>query len=115
MVTRLLQFLDLDPARYPADALEHQPVIGSSEMVGRSGYVHFDVTTASHDVDLEPRGPGWPEGHPRRLEHLAGDSIRAMGYQIGRAADAAARPDLLTPATAPADAGGKRCVPRVPR
>src|SRR3546814_8103023 len=81
-------------------------------MVGRSGYVHFDVTTASQDVDLESRGTGWPEGQLRRLEHLAGDSMRAMGYEIGLEADAAAGRDLLSDAIVRAEAGVKRVVRR---
>src|SRR3546814_12770545 len=76
MVTRLLQFLDLDPARYPADALGHQPVIGSSEMVGRSGYVHSDGTYPSPGVDIESTGTGWPEGQPRHPTQQAGQAQR---------------------------------------
>ena len=76
----LLEFCDLDPARFDFDAARSAPVIGSSFERTEAGGLTWQPVERSSDFSPTARFEGWNRAKRERFEWLAGDLQRALGY-----------------------------------
>jgi hypothetical protein len=103
----LLEFCDLDPARFDFDAARNAPVIGSSYVRTQGGDLTWQPVERTGDFAPTTRFEEWSRAKRERFEWLAGDLQRALGYEssapTGEAGAVGAWPvynrasDLLTP------------------
>jgi len=82
-VTRVIDFLGLDPMLYPFDRVDEIPVLGSSSF-GRSNgeRVHWDPIPKDPSFDPLTRARSWPRRRLRRFAWLAGEEQRRLGYPV---------------------------------
>lgn len=78
-VPRMLDFLDLDPAALPPGTVSRLPVRGSSESAGQG---LPDWTPRPKEASFDPlsRGERWDPTMVDRFAWVAGDAMRALGY-----------------------------------
>ena len=77
---RILTAYDLDPDRYPFDAVDEVPVIGSSYHDAGEGKLHWMPVERPPDFAPVERHADWPPRRRRRFDHLAGDLLDVFGY-----------------------------------
>jgi protein-tyrosine sulfotransferase len=76
----LLDFLELDATRYDFEAACTQPVRGSSAF-GRDGRaVHWNAVPRDASFTPKERWRSWSAEKLERFDWLAGDQLRALGY-----------------------------------
>jgi hypothetical protein len=77
----LLEFCDLDPARFDFDAARNAPVIGSSFERTEGGGLTWQPIERTDQFSPTARFEGWNRAKRERFEWLAGDRQRALGYE----------------------------------
>jgi protein-tyrosine sulfotransferase len=79
LMQRLLARLDLDPARFPFDRLDHLPVIGSStsEAEGAARWQPVKRDPAFNPIG---RWRSWPKRRMKEFMDIAGDTLARAGY-----------------------------------
>lgn len=77
---RMLEFLDLDPARYGFEAARTLPVLGSCAFGRDSGPVHWNPVEKDPSFAPTARWRCWTDAQMARFDWLAGDQLRALGY-----------------------------------
>jgi hypothetical protein len=77
----LLQFCELDPARFDFDAAVDAPVIGSSFVRTDGGKLTWKPRQREEGFDPTARHSSWRRTQHERFEHVAGDLQRALGYE----------------------------------
>ena len=77
----ILEFLELDVARYDFAQAKALPVRGSSSVGRRSGEaVHWDGSPRAIDFDPVGRWRQWSRWQHARFNWIAGDALRDLGY-----------------------------------
>ena len=80
----LLEFLELDTARYDFEAARHLPVRGSSAF-GRDGHgVHWNAVAKDASFAPKERWRSWSAAQVARFDWLAGDELVQFGYASSR-------------------------------
>jgi hypothetical protein len=87
----IFEFLDLDAARYDFEAARNLPVRGSSWFGRQTNRVHW--TPVAKDTSFAPkeRWRSWSARQRDRFEWLAGEQLRAFGYDAPRARSSVVR------------------------
>jgi protein-tyrosine sulfotransferase len=78
----LFAFLGLDAARYDFAAARDLPVFGSSTFRGESAELHWEPVAKSDSFQPLGRASSWSPERRRRFAWLAGDPMRALGYEL---------------------------------
>lgn len=79
---KILEFVGLDRARFDMDAARNLPVRGSSTFFGRGqSSVHWEPVTRDPSFSPNRRWESWPPERLERFEWIAGDQLRAFGYE----------------------------------
>lgn len=81
---RLLEFLELDPARYNFDQLSSLPVIGSSDTQSQSGGIHWGGVAKSANFNPLGRSTAWSRWQHERFNWITGDLLTYFGYEPKR-------------------------------
>jgi hypothetical protein len=76
----LLEFCNLDPARFDFAAAAAAPVIGSSFQRTDGGHMTWEPLTRDDDFSPTNRFEGWNRARRQRFAWLAGDLQRELGY-----------------------------------
>lgn len=71
----------LDPRPYDFEAAEALPVRGSSTLRGGRDEVHWEPVDRRPDFRPLQRWAGWNRARHERFNWLAGDQLRALGYE----------------------------------
>ena len=81
----ILRFLDLDASRYDMESARRLPVRGSSVFFGQGrSSVHWDPVQKDGSFAPKERWRRWPAHLLDRFEWIAGDQLRAFGYEVSR-------------------------------
>jgi len=82
-MSRVIDFLGLDPVRYPFNRIDEIAVLGSSSF-GRAGgeEVHWRPIPKDPSFDPLTRARSWPPRRLRRFAWLAGAEQRRLGYLV---------------------------------
>ncbi len=81
-LTSILQFTGLDPSRYDLAAARNLPIRGSSAFFGQGrSSVNWDPVDKDRTFAPKERWRSWPPHRMERFEWLAGDQLRAFGYE----------------------------------
>lgn len=80
---RILHFLDLDPESYETQSAQNVPVLGSST-ARPSGATSVDWKPVDPAPSFNPlgRAQNWDESRHRRFNHMAGDLLVELGYEL---------------------------------
>lgn len=81
---RIFRFLDLDPEACDYTQASALPVIGSSELKGESGRLHWDGIRKRADFAPTTRGSNWTAARQYRFAWLAGREAERLGYTVRR-------------------------------
>jgi hypothetical protein len=80
-IAQVLDFLGLDPVRYPFDRIDDIPVFGSSSFGRTNGEeVHWRPVPKDPSFDPLARAQSWPPHRLARFAWLAGAEQRRLGY-----------------------------------
>jgi hypothetical protein len=79
-VQSLCETTGLFPSDYPFESLEDTEVIGSSTF-GKNDNVTWEPKEDDGSFDPLSRFASWEDSQHRRFEWLAGDELRALGYE----------------------------------
>jgi hypothetical protein len=80
-IAQVLDFLGLDPVRYPFDRIDDIPVFGSSSFGRTNGEeVHWRPVPKDPSFDPLARAQSWPPHRLARFAWLAGAEQRWLGY-----------------------------------
>lgn len=80
---RILDFLQLDSARFDFDVCDTLGVMGSSELKqGEAVSLHWKYVEKSKDFNPLARASHWPEALRQRFLHIAGPTMVALGYEL---------------------------------
>lgn len=84
-LSQILRFTGLDPGAYDMEAARNLPVRGSSTFFGpgRSS-VHWEPVEKSETFSPNQRWRSWTHQQLERFEWIAGDQLRALGYEPHR-------------------------------
>jgi hypothetical protein len=80
-LTSLLDFCDLDAARFDFDRAVDAPVIGSSFARADGGKMTWQPLEREEGFDPTARHSSWRRSQHERFEHVAGDLQRGLGYE----------------------------------
>lgn len=78
----LLDFLDLDRRGLDPALATALPVRGSSTTRRPGGLPDWSPTTDVRPADMLARGQDWPTARVRRFDWIAGEAMRALGYDL---------------------------------
>lgn len=82
VLRELFAFLELDADAYDFDAVTDLPVRGSSALRARpGGRMHWRPVPKPADFDPTSRFAEWSRARHERFEWIAGESLRAFGYE----------------------------------
>jgi hypothetical protein len=84
-MTKLLQFLDLDPARYDYHAAETLPVRGSSSHRGGNPKLHWQPVQKTEDFKPLDRFKNWTPAQHSIVRWIAGEEMHDFGYETNGA------------------------------
>ncbi len=79
---RVFAFLNLDEAKYDFQKAGSVDVIGSSELKRQSSAVHWRPMPKKEVFDPINRFKGWGKMKHQRFNWIAGDAMKAMGYDL---------------------------------
>lgn len=85
-LTRVLEYLDLDPDGYDFAAADRLPVKGSSVFGTDNGRVHWEPVAKDDTFQPLRRFEHWTRGQHARFEWLASDQLVRLGYEPMRVA-----------------------------
>ncbi|MCC5865218.1 MAG: sulfotransferase [Wenzhouxiangella sp.] len=80
-LTGILEFLRLDPKRFPFEQAEALPVRGSSELARDGADLHWRPVSMKPDFDPLARFAHWSDDQHRAFNAIAGESLEALGYR----------------------------------
>jgi hypothetical protein len=84
-ISRILAFLELDPALYPFNRIDEIPVLGSSSFGRTNGErVHWRPVPKDPSFDPLARAQSWRLHRLARFSWLAGAEQRRLGYPVHR-------------------------------
>jgi len=81
---RVLSFLGLDNSVYPFEAAGKLQVIGSSDLVGKEGVVHWKGTAKDETFKPLERFSEWDAARHASFNRIAGPEMAELGYDILR-------------------------------
>ena len=76
----ILEHLDLDPNRFPFEAITELPVRGSTEGGRKDGRLNWAGVERGPDFRPARRSAGWSRARQARFQWLAGDELKLLGY-----------------------------------
>lgn len=82
MMTKILDFLGLDMARFDFDAASNLGVMGSSEVVAKKGGLHWKEVPKPRDFEPLARARSWGPQLKCRFAWIAGKEMRALGFTL---------------------------------
>ncbi|WP_067869426.1 sulfotransferase family protein [Neptuniibacter marinus] len=78
---RIINFLDLDEKSYNYSAIDNAPIIGSSDLA-KKGELHWNPTKKTDSFQPNSRWEKWSNFKHSRYNWIAGESHKALGYEI---------------------------------
>ena len=83
MLGNILDFLQLDRSRYDFTAAENMGIMGSSELMGTEGRVHWKSVDKSADFNPLARASQWGPALNSRFAWIADKEMAALRYDMG--------------------------------
>ena len=81
-LTRIFNYLGLDPGDYNFDSAASLGVMGSSEIRKQTGDVHWQATKRTSDFNPLARFKDWDNKRHNRFNWIAGQSMTRFGYEL---------------------------------
>ncbi len=83
-IREICDYLDLDFARYPLDAMHDLPVSGSSDLKGKEGEIHWQAVKKDESFDPLKRASSWSSWKHKVFDYIASREMNAFGYDSKR-------------------------------
>ncbi|GAB4237947.1 MAG: hypothetical protein Tsb0034_13320 [Ekhidna sp.] len=80
-VMKALNFIGLEPDKYPWEALKKLPVLGSSDFRGESKEVNWKPLQKNDQFNPTGKWIEWSKGKKRTFKKIAGSELIRLGYE----------------------------------